>query len=180
MKPARDKDENAALLLRHSQAAVDGTSLSFPELKGYDSPFRKEWPDYRRSSFTLACALDRTEIVRMLIVTFSCASYMEGGLVLVDEDGEERDWAMTGFDLTIEFGCLATLELLCKLGSAHPDAVYAVEYSGLSHDECRALCKKNTGNRLHVESNPADALEALRHYTTRECLLKCDFCAGNT
>ena len=53
---------------------------------------------------------------------------------------------MTGFDLAVEFGCVATLELLYELGSAHPHVTEAVEYADLSTSECRALCKKKLEN----------------------------------
>ena len=49
--------------------------------------------------------------LRILVVTFRRQCYMEEGLTLVDEAGEEREWVMTGFDLAIEFGCLSTFGL---------------------------------------------------------------------
>ena len=108
---------------------------------------------YRRTPFTLACAYNRREIVRALVVEFGCALDArtnkvneEEGLVLVDEHGNEREWRMTGLDLCIEFGSLETFDLLVTLESAHPLVTASAEYRGMSHAMRRALCKQNEKN----------------------------------
>ena len=87
---------------------------------------------------------------------------MEHGLVLIDEDGLEREWRMTGLDLTVEFGCLATFDLLLELGNAHPRVLESVEYSDLSHEGCRVLCLRNMCNKLQSKYEPEEMLPALR------------------
>ena len=58
--------------------------------------------------FTLACAFNRCEIVRALVVEFSCAldartniANVEEGLVLIDEHENELEWRMAGLGLWI-------------------------------------------------------------------------------
>ena len=90
-------------------------------------------------------------IVRALVVDFQwkpdCATFEEG-FVLIDDKGCERSWIMTGFDLTVEFGSLATFELLLALEHTHPQATASSEYYNIPYDDPRALCKHNQKNRL--------------------------------
>jgi len=89
--------------IRHAQTRGHD-EVSFTSIAGYGSCYRTAWPNYRRSPFTLACAFNRSAIVRALVVDFSCVldhnTNNEDGLVLIDEQGRERHWSMTGFDLT--------------------------------------------------------------------------------
>ena len=162
----------------------DGRTV-FCSIDGYDSHDRKRWPNYRRSAFTLACAFDRCKIVRALVVELHCEldirTNYEDGIVLIDENGHEREWIMTGFDLAIEFGSLDTLALLCELEKEHPGCAAAVHYAGRSHDECRTLCLRNVGNRPRSDFDPAEVISAIRLWTDdseAHCTLKCGFCMG--
>ena len=111
---------------------------------------------------SVACAFDRTEMVRMLVVQFHCNAHAaEQGLVLVDQHGTEHEWCMTGFDLAVEFGCLATLDLLCELSATHPHVIESIAYVGISHEDCRALCTRNVGNRLQPLWEPAFVIKAV-------------------
>ena len=122
-------------------------------------------------------------IARALVVEFDCASHMETGLVLVDEDGEEWPWDMTGFDLTIEFGCVRTFDMLCQVGDTYPTAIDAVEYVGLTQRECRTLCSRNESNRLCVGPDDTEAeIASLMGYVGEGGLCArcdCDFCFRN-
>ena len=146
MHDMRSHDKEMTWNMSHSKALHDGTAEKYCRLAGYDSQFRKEWPDYRQSPFSLACAFDRAEIVRALVVQFGCDCPMEHGLVLIAENGLEREWQMTGLDIAVEFGCVATFDLLCELGEAHPHAIKSIEYADVSHEDCRVLCMRNMGN----------------------------------
>ena len=112
MKDARSKGGIGTCSISHVQTFSGEKPLKFCSIDGYESCFRRQWPNYRRSPFTAACAFDRSEIVRMLVVDFKCdlgqthlpsRGNVEDGLELVDERGQTCDWHMTGFDLTIEF-----------------------------------------------------------------------------
>jgi hypothetical protein len=180
MKRAREETKDMACTISHAQACIDGTVVRFSSVLGYDSHDRRAWPDYRRSPFTIACAYDRADIARALVVAFDCAPHIETGLVLVDEDGNERVWGMTGFDLTIEFGCIRTFEMLCEIGEFYPDATYAMEYAGLSQREHRTLCNRNRGNYLCVGPDDAEgAIESLEVYTGKNHDCDCSFCIRN-
>lgn len=111
IQEARRQQPAISCTISHASAALHRTPARFDLVKGYESLDRRAWPDYRRSAFTMACAFDRSGIVRALIVDFDCSigcSNLEHGIVLIDQNGEERDWGMMGFDLAIEFGCLRT------------------------------------------------------------------------
>lgn len=167
--------------LKHMRASIDSDADScLTEIIGYESQWRKDWPDYRRTPFSVACAFDRTEMVRMLVVQFHCNAHAaEQGLVLVDQHGTEHEWCMTGFDLAVEFGCLATLDLLCELSATHPHVIESIAYVGISHEDCRALCTRNVGNRLQPLWEPAFVIRALELYTNTRNDCDCDFCTGN-
>ena len=187
MQTLRREGKPVAMTICHTQT-YGHDEVKFTSIAGYDSVYRTAWPNYRRSPFTLACAFDRPVIVRALVVDLQCKldhnTNHEEGLVLIDEKGNRRAWMMTGLDLTVEFGSLATFELLLALEHTHPDVTAAVEYYGMPHDDLRALCKHNQKNKLtscYDAKIAADALEAMTHRTigigTAWC--SCDFCAGN-
>ena len=180
MKRARKEETDMTCTISHAWACTDGTAVRFSLVRGYDSHDRRAWPDYRRSPFTIACAYDRVDIARMLVVAFGCDPHIETGLILVDEDGDEWAWEMTGFDLTIEFGCVRTFEMLCEIGDTNPNATYAVGYAGFSQRECRMLCNKNQGNCLRVYPDDAEgAIESLEVYTGENHKCDCSFCVQN-
>ena len=189
--PMRDLRRGASgvcMRIAHTQA-TDSGEVKFTSIAGYDSIYRTAWPSYRRTPFTLACAYNRREIVRALVVEFGCALDArtnkvneEEGLVLVDEHGNEREWRMTGLDLCIEFGSLETFDLLVTLESAHPLVTASAEYRGMSHAMRRALCKQNEKNKIASCADASRAAEGLEFYTEDTICIgdsKCDFCAGN-
>ena len=145
-------------------------------VKGYELLDRTKWPDYRRSALTLACAFDRSDLVRALVVDFegSMASNLEYGIVLVSEDGQERVWEMSGFDVAIEFGCLKTLKLLCDLEQAHPYVTKTIEYANIAREDCFELCGQ-MGNKLDSAYASRVVLSSLRGWTDKIC--ECRFCS---
>ena len=174
---AKPQQRAISCTISHVSAALDRTPTRFDFVKGYES-HRRAWPDYRRSAFTMACAFDRSGIVRALIVDFDCSmgcSNLEHGIVLIDQNGGERDWGMTGFDLAIEFGCLRTLQLLFELEPKEPSVTFSIRHANISRDDCYDLCKKNVGNTLNSAYKPHVVLGALRLWTDNEC--ECDFCS---
>ena len=180
MRKLRRKGQEVSLRISHVQNS-HSAAVKFCRISGFDSSFRKSWPNYTRSPFTLACAFDRSEIVRTLVVDFECdlgESNIEDGLVLIDENKHEREWHMTGFDLTVEFGCLATFDLLCALEGAHPHVVAAVEYAGIEHEDCRVLCMRNARNKLTSCGDPMQAIVSLKLYTDDSHDCECAFCSG--
>ena len=82
--------------------------------------------------------------------------------MLIAENGLEREWQMTGLDIAVEFGCVATFDLLCELGEAHPHAIKSIEYADVSHEDCRVLCMRNMGNRPQAHFDAERALDSLR------------------
>jgi hypothetical protein len=192
MRDLRREGKPVSMTICHTQI-YRHDEVKFTSIAGYDSVYRAAWPNYRRTPFTIACAFDRPVIVRALVVDLQCKldhnTNQEEGLVLIDDKGAERAWIMTGFDLTVEFGCLATFELLLALEHSHPNAAAACEYYGMPHDDLRALCKHNKKNRLtscYDAKITADTLEEITHGThgigTEWCNLNgapCAFCAGN-
>jgi hypothetical protein len=191
MRDLRREGHTVSMTVCHTQTR-GYDEVRFTSIRGYDSVYRAAWPNYRRTPFTLACAFDRPVIVRALVVDFQCkldCTTFEEGLVLIDDKGCERAWIMTGFDLTVEFGSLATFELLLALEHTHPQATASVEYYNIPHDDLRALCKHNQKNRLascYDARITADTLEQITHGThgigTEWCDLNgapCAFCAGN-
>ena len=184
IRKMKREGETVSSRIHHFQVWRGEKEVRFSRIKGCDSSSRQAWPNYRRSLFTLACAFDRCEIVRALVVEFSCEldheTNIEDGLTLIDENGREREWHMTGFDLSIEFGCLATFEVLCALEHAHPGVAAAVEYAGLTHETCRALCKHHSKNKLESHFDASGTAEALELFASgqRQSLhdCKCAFC----
>ena len=181
-RPMQDwlrKGQTMSLTISHS-AVSHGHVLHFRRIEGFDSSSRKTWPNYRRSPFTLACAFNRTEIARALVVEFKCdlgVPNVEEGLVLIDAHGRERSWRMTGFDLTVEFGCLATFDMLCALENTHPHVTAAIEYAGMEHADLRALCKRNERNKPTSQFDADAAVQGLELFATHDC--KCKFCASD-
>ena len=185
MRDLRQEGKGVGMRIAHTQT-FGYDEVKFTSIAGFTSAYRTAWPSYRRSPFTLACAFNRVEIVRSLVVEFSCArnfaANIEAGLVLIDEHGNERAWRMTGLDMCIEFGCLETFDLLVMLETAYPKVTASVEYRNISHAVRRALCKHNEKNKIASRVDASRAAESLEYYTeTGICAeeSKCDFCAGN-
>lgn len=188
MRDLRSGGRGVCMRILHSQVLPGGNEVKFTSLRDFESSFRTAWPNYKRSPFTLACAFDRSDIVRALVVEFACMLNMntnrEIGLVLVDEHGNERPWIMTGLDLTIEFGCLETFELLLALEHEHPHVTWSIAYRDIEDDERRALCKSHRNNKLASAADPDRAATKLEEITSGADVLgtsacKCNFCSGN-
>ena len=182
MRDKRLKGDTTACHITHVQTCHSGHELHFCRINGYSTCFRKQWPNYRRSLFTVACAFDRSAVVRMLVEEFKCDLDKDGmneedGLVLVDKNGNERKWQMTGFDLAIEFGCVRTFDLLCALSKTYPSLTATFEYADTPIADLREMCKLNHENRLTSYFDAEKIATALGMMTDDSC--KCAFCAGN-
>ena len=177
MANMRERNETMAWDLQHVRAGafIADPDVRFTRVLGYDSRFRAHWPDYRRTPFSIACAFDRTKIVHMLVTEFDCTCIEEKGLKLIDEHGVEHEWLMTGFDLAIEFGCVATFKLLRDLSITYPHVTKALKYAEYSQQYCLALCYRNVGNYLFSHYNLTFKHDALVYALERpNC--GCDFC----
>ena len=135
--------------LCHACASMDGRVSKIVRIHGFKSGACRAWSDYRRSLFTLACALDLRNIVRMLVTELGVNTRVrESGLVLTNDPGLLHTWDMSRLDLCIEFGCERTLELLFKLSAQYPHTVLLQQYSAYSLQDCANLCHRNRSNKL--------------------------------
>ena len=126
--------------LCHACASMDGRVSKIVRIHGFKSGACRAWSDYRRSLFTLACALDLRNIVRMLVTELGVNTRVhESGLVLTNDPGLLHAWDMSRLDLCIEFGCERTLELLFKLSAQYPHTVLLQQYSAYGLQDCANL-----------------------------------------
>ena len=181
LKDARSKGISGCRIA-HFQTLRSGKQVSFVRINGYDSCNRRQWPNYCRSLYTTACAFDRTDVVRMLVVDFKIGletRSQEDGLELVNEHGGVREWAMTGFDLAIEFGSLATFDLLRGLADTYPGITSGIQYSKMPYADLRAICERNQKNRLTSCFDAEFLAISLELDTANSNKCKCTFCDGN-